>query len=241
MEWAGPSVRSRTEPAPGHAENSDITKEEKTMKALIHLLVLLPFAVAGATPAHVEFQAALRATPDVEHGAELYAQCTSCHGSDAQGFADGSTPRIAGQHFRVLVKQLVDFRYGKRWDFRMEQRAQRHLGAFQDIADVAQYLSLLPRNSDGRAVDSDTLALGARLYGANCASCHGQQGQGNNEDAVPMLAGQHPAYLLRQMYDSVDERRPRLALLHTGSVKPLDFEQLRAVAEFLSQAGAGEH
>jgi cytochrome c553 len=210
------------------------------MKALIHLLVLLPFAVEGATPAHVEFQAALRATPDAEHGAELYAQCASCHGSDGQGFADGSTPRIAGQHFRVIVKQLVDFRYGKRWDFRMEQRAQRHLGAFQDIADVAKYLSLLPRNSDGRAVDSDTLAQGTKLYGANCASCHGPQGQGNNDDAVPMLAGQHPVYLLRQMYDAVDERRPRLALLHTSSVKPLDFEQLRAVAEFLSQSGAGQ-
>lgn len=208
------------------------------MKALILLLALLPCAVEAATPAHTELQAALRATPDSEHGAVLYAQCASCHGSDGQGFADGSTPRIAGQHFRVLVKQLVDFRYGKRWDFRMEQRAQRHLGAFQDIADVAGYLSQLPRNSDGRAVDSETLSLGAKLYAANCASCHGPQGQGNGEDAVPMLAGQHPAYLLRQMYDSVDERRPRLALLHAHSIEPLDFEQLRAVAEFLSQSGA---
>ena len=211
------------------------------MKALMIPLALLPFAVAAATPAHTEFQAALRATPDSEHGAVLYAQCAACHGSDAQGFPDGSTPRIAGQHFRVLVKQLVDFRYGKRWDFRMQQRAQSHLGAFQDIADVAKYLNLQPRNSDDRAVDRQTLALGANLFGANCASCHGPQGQGNDEDAVPMLAGQHPAYLLRQIYDAVDERRPRLALLHARSVKPLDFEQLRAVAEFLSQSGAELH
>ena len=74
---------------------------------------------------------------------------------------------------------------------------------------------------------------------ANCASCHGRQGEGDDDDAVPMLAGQHSAYLLRQMYDAVDGRRPALTQLHSQRINPLDFEQLHAVADFLSQLGSG--
>jgi cytochrome c553 len=210
------------------------------MKAAIYLFLLLPLIAAAASPARSEYQAAIRATPDTEHGAVLFAQCVSCHGADGQGFPDGSTPRIAGQHFHVLVKQLVDFRYGKRWDLRMQQRANRHLGAFQDIADVAAWLSQQPRDSDAGVTDSETLALGARLYEAHCSSCHGPQGQGEDSDAVPMLAGQHPAYLLRQIYDAVDARRPALAQLHSRHIGALEFEQLRAVAEFLAQLDAGK-
>jgi cytochrome c553 len=208
---------------------------KSTCALLISLLVLVSFAAGAASPARSEYQAALRAKPDLEHGAALFGLCTSCHGAEGQGLPDGSTPRIAGQHYRVLVKQLVDFRYGNRWDFRMEQRANTHLGAFQDIADVASYLSQLPRNEKARDGGSDSTAQGAALFQANCASCHGARGEGNDAKAVPMLAGQHPGYLLRQMYDSVDERRPTLAQLHSKRIKPLDFQQLRAIAEFLSR------
>jgi cytochrome c553 len=211
----------------------------KTLFISASLLLLLPCVAAAASPAGSEYQAALRATPDAEHGAALFTQCVACHGGQGQGLPDGSTPRIAGQHFHVIVKQLVDFRYGKRWDFRMEQRANRHLGAFQDIADVASYVSQQPRKSDAGASSSDTLAQGANIYSANCVSCHGKQGEGDDDGAVPMLAGQHPAYLLRQMYDAVDGRRPALAQLHAQRIKPLDFEQLHAVADFLSQLGSG--
>jgi cytochrome c553 len=208
----------------------------------VGLLVLLPCAVDAASPARTELQAALAAKADFEHGAALFAQCVSCHGPNGQGLPDGSTPRIAGQHFSVLVRQLVDFRYGKRWDFRMEQRANTHLGAFQDIADVASYLSQQPRKSKADEGNRDylahgtNLADGANLYQANCASCHGARGEGDDDEGVPMLTGQHPAYLLRQMYDSVDERRPNLAQLHSKSIKPLNFEALREIAIFLSRS-----
>jgi cytochrome c553 len=202
---------------------------------IVCLLMLIPAAVGAASPARSELQAALRATPDAEHGAVLFAQCTTCHGAEGQGLPDGSTPRIAGQHFRVLVKQLVDFRYGKRWDFRMERRANTHLGAFQDIADVSSYLSGLPRRNKVGEIKGEILAQGANLFGINCASCHGARGEGDGAEAVPMLAGQHPGYLLRQMYDSVDGRRPSLAQLHAKRIKPLDFEQLRAIADFLAR------
>jgi cytochrome c553 len=186
-----------------------------------------------------EYQTALRAVPDFDHGAVLFAQCAACHGDEGQGFSDGTTPRIAGQHFHVLIKQLIDFRRGKRLDFRMEQLAKNHFSGFQDIADVAFYLSAQPRRSDASAVSGEFVAKGAGLYASNCSSCHGSRGEGDEIEAVPMLAGQHPAYLLRQMYDTVDRRRPILTRLHSQPIKSLDFEQLRAIADFISELGAG--
>jgi len=202
------------------------------------LALVLPGVAAAALPPLSEYQTALQAVPDFDRGAVLFAQCAACHGDEGQGLSDGTTPRIAGQHFHVLAKQLIDFRRGKRWDFRMAQRAKSHLGGFQDIADVAFYLSAQPRRSDASASSDETLAEGASLFASKCSACHGKQGEGDEVEAVPMLAGQHPAYLLRQMYDAVDERRPTLARLHSQPIKSLDFEQLHAVADFISQLAA---
>jgi len=206
---------------------------------VVWLALLLPLVANGASPARRELQAAMQATPNLEHGSELFAQCVSCHGPDGGGMRDGSTPRIAGQHAHVLIKQLVDFRYGKRWDFRMEQRAGTHLGAAQDIADVSSYLSMQPRLNVSGTGNGEQLAQGAGLYAANCASCHGAEAEGDGKGAVPMLAGQHYAYLMRQMYDAVDGRRPTLNQLHSRRIEPLDFEQVRAVADFLSRVDSG--
>ena len=200
--------------------------------------LLLPLIACAATPARRELQAAMQAIPDVEHGSELFAQCASCHGPAGGGVRDGSIPRIAGQHAHVLIKQLVDFRYGKRWDVRMEQRAGTHLGAAQDIADVSSYLSMQPRLNDSGTGSGDQLVKGAGLYAAYCASCHGAGAEGDGEGAVPMLAGQHYGYLVRQMYDAVDGRRPSLNQLHARRIEPLDVEQVRAVADFLSRVNA---
>ena len=204
------------------------------------LALLLPLVASAATPARSELQAAMRAIPNLEHGSELFAQCVACHGPDGGGTSNGATPRIAGQHAHVLIKQLVDFRYGKRWDFRMEQRAGTHLGAAQDIADVSSYLSTQPRLNDSGTGNGEQLAQGAGLYAAYCASCHGAGAEGNGEGAVPLLAGQHYGYLMRQMYDAVDGRRPTLSQLHAQRIEPLDFEQVRAVADFLSRVGSGQ-
>ena len=209
------------------------------IKLALLLALILPAVAPAALPPLSEYQTAIHAVPDIDRGAVLFAQCAACHGDEGQGLSDGTTPRIAGQHFHVLVKQLIDFRRGKRWDFRMEQRAKSHLGGFQDIADVAFYLSAQPRRSNASETSSETLAKGASLYASNCSSCHGMRGEGDEVEAVPLLAGQHPAYLLRQMYDSVDGRRPALTRLHSQPIKSLDFEQLHAVAEFVSQLGAG--
>jgi cytochrome c553 len=168
----------------------------------------------------------------------LFGQCVACHGVDGNGDTNGATPRIAGQHYRVIAKQLVDFRHGKRWDFRMEGMAdQHHLAAPADIADVAVYVAGLTR-AGRRGIGSGEFAEeGRRIFDANCRACHGQDGDGDSSRGVPRLAGQHYGYLMRQMYDAVDGRRVTLPRLHSQRIAPLDFQQVRAVSDYLSRIG----
>jgi cytochrome c553 len=207
-------------------------------KLLICCLAMVPALAASASPAGNDLAQARRARPDVAHGSELFAQCVACHGASGTGQQNGSTPRIAGQHYSVLLKQLVDFRHGQRWDFRMEEHAKQHfLATPQDIADVAAYASQMEAGDAAGTGDGIHASDGARIFGSRCASCHGPSGAGEADDAVPRLGGQHYAYLMRQMYDAVDGRRPTLQRVHPRKIEPLDFEQVRAVADYLSRVG----
>jgi cytochrome c553 len=205
-------------------------------KLLLACLATAPALVAAASPSGRDLAQATRATPDLEHGAELFAQCISCHGGNGAGQDNGGAPRIAGQHYSVLLKELVDFRHGKRWDFRMEEHAKQHfLETPQDIADVAAFVARLEGGGERGIGDGLQASDGARIYGARCASCHGPSGAGDARKVVPRLGGQHYGYLMRQMYDAVDGRRPTLQRVHPRRIEPLDFEQVRAVADYLSR------
>jgi cytochrome c553 len=199
--------------------------------------LLIPGCAFAASTAQRELASALQATPNAVNGEALFDHCASCHGADGGGETNGSTPRIAGQHFRVLAKQLVDFRSGKRWDFRMEGAAEKHhLTGPQDIADVASYISKLDQLGKRGIGSGEFVEDGRRIYAAQCQSCHGAGAEGTT-DGVPRLAGQHYAYLIRQMYDAVDGRRPALSRLHSKRMSPLDFEQIRAIADYLARIG----
>ncbi len=200
--------------------------------------LLLPILASAAGSARSEYARVLKANPDEVHGAQLFGQCISCHGADGGGETNGSTPRIAGQHYRVIAKQIVDFRYGKRWDFRMEGMADRHyIKGAQDIADVAAYVSKLARHGKRGIGSGEFVVEGGRIFAQQCESCHGREAEGNAERGVPRLAGQHYSYLVRQMHNAVDGRRPALPALHSQRIEPLNYEQVRAVSDFLARVG----
>ena len=206
---------------------------------LAGLLLLLPLAGWAANPAQQEFTRVMAAKPNADSGAVFFEQCASCHGADGGGVISGSVPRIAGQHYRVLVRQIVDFRHGARWDVRMEGVATSHyvIPEAQDIADVAWYVSLLDRDGNRGVGDGEYVDRGAALYAQKCASCHGESGQGNEKKEVPRIAGQHAGYLARQIYDAVDKRRPALARSHGKRFAPLDFQDVLGLTDYLSRIG----
>jgi cytochrome c553 len=195
---------------------------------------------APRTSARAELRDAMLATPDAKRGEDLYAPCGACHGVDGRGVADGSVPVIAGQHYTVIAKQLVDFRHGERWDIRMEHASRMaHLASGQDLADVALYVSTLPRGFTTGHGDGENLAVGAASYFQQCESCHGPLGQGDLERGIPRLAGQHYAYLYRQFFDAVEERRPSLGAQHQKLMQPLDRAQITGISDYLSRTGVG--
>ena len=82
---------------------------------LIATLTSAPDAVAAPSVAQ-EGAEALRSHPNLDNGAQLFLTCAACHGATGGGTVDGQIPRIAGQHYSVLVKQIVDYRGDRRWD-----------------------------------------------------------------------------------------------------------------------------
>jgi cytochrome c553 len=202
--------------------------------------ITLGFASApalAAPTARSEFDRALHAKPDLAHGADLFQACATCHGPTGNGKDDGSIPRIAGQHYRVLLRQLVDYRYDMRWDIRMEHYAGRGLlKDAQSIADVAAYVAQLARDAPRNVGDGSLLRHGAQVYAQRCAECHGESGEGQGLTLVPRVAGQHYAYLLRQMYDGVDGRRPNFSSSHIRTFARLERDDFVGIADFLARS-----
>ncbi len=199
-------------------------------------MALLPL-LAGAMPtAYQEYMQTLQSTPDVDRGAHYFTTCANCHGPKGGGKIDGKVPRIGGQYFRVIARQLVAFRHGQRWDILMESFADQHrLPDAQAIADVSAYIAQLYDPSPAGVGSGELAPHGASVYFRLCESCHGSSGQGDSEHAVPKIAGQHYEYLRRQIYDAVDGRRPGFPASHVRLLARLDHDDIAGVADYLSR------
>jgi cytochrome c553 len=81
----------------------------------------------------------------VERGAQLYAnRCNTCHGARAEGSERPVVPRLAGQNYDYLVRQLQYFIEGRR-----PAAARDHVKPLQavdreQVMGLADYLSRLP-------------------------------------------------------------------------------------------------
>lgn len=204
--------------------------------ALAAVIAGTPVSGFAAENARSELDAAVHSTPNLDHGAELFRNCAICHGSSGQGTLDGGVARIGGQHVSVIVKQLVDYRHDRRWDIRMEHFAdQHHLVNPQSIMDVASYIHGLAADVAPGVGDGELALHGSELYAARCASCHGLSGDGNAAKLIPRIAGQHYEYLMRQMYDAVDGRRPNMSRAHVKMFARLNREDIVGLADFLSR------
>jgi cytochrome c553 len=201
------------------------------------LLLVASFTTVAASIAVEELSAALRSKPDLVHGAALFEVCSACHGADGAGMSDGSVPAIAGQYSDYLLKQLVAFRSGNRWDFRMENfSAKHHLPNAQALADVAGHIARLPPPRGAGIGDGVNITRGARVYFSYCTSCHGPRAEGTTKPAAtPRLAGQHFEYLLRQLHDAVEHRRPDFPAEHVKLLEPFDKSELEGVSDYLSR------
>ncbi|NCC39317.1 MAG: c-type cytochrome, partial [Gammaproteobacteria bacterium] len=156
-----------------------------------------------ATIAKKEYDLVMTLTPDIDNGRQVYLTCAVCHRPEGWGTPDGAYPQIAGQLRTVIIKQLADIRARNRDNPLMYPfSVPRILGGPQNLADVAAYVSALPMNPQSSVGPGIDLELGQAVYAQHCAECHGATGQGNEEDHIPAIAGQHFPYLMRQ-FDAI--------------------------------------
>jgi cytochrome c553 len=208
-----------------------------TICCVLMSLPLLTFAISDYQQ---EYEAANHAAANWVHGEALYNDtCITCHGTDGGGRQDGDVPAIAAQHPRVIIRQLVDYRHDRRWDLRMEHFTDRHrLVDAQDVADVAAFIGALPPTRTTNVGDGEYADHGHALYDRLCASCHGVSGGGSNAEGIPRLAGQHYQYLMRQLHDALEGRRPNFPAEHKTLLQPLERADLVGLADYLSRLDA---
>jgi cytochrome c553 len=184
------------------------------MRTLFHLFTLFTVAVGGGSLQAREY--------DFYNGEEINELCAGCHGEFAQGGKEGEYPRLAGMPAAFLSRQMHLFRDRKRSNMPMLEYVDERQFPDDDIEDIAIYLSQLklesklPPLKEGPEFDAyERLELtkrmlniaaypgdveqGRRIYNKECRSCHGREGEGDHDKAVPMLAGQYTNYLQRQV------------------------------------------
>jgi cytochrome c553 len=204
-------------------------------------LLWVPILALAYSSSRLELDAAIRAKPNPDRGAELFRNCAICHGPSGGGTLDGGVPRIAGQHYSVIVKQLVDYRHDRRWDIRMEHFTDRHLLIdAQAIADVAGYIDHLSIEAPPGVGDGELVDHGAQVYSQKCQSCHGRSADGDEKAMIPRIAGQHYEYLTRQIYDAVDGRRPNFSAAHVRLLARLERDDIVGLADYLSRLSQPE-
>ncbi len=143
------------------------------------------------------------AKPDLAAGeAKATTVCAACHS------ADGSRgmpiyPILQGQHPEYLVKQLTEFKEGKRKNAIMNGMAAAL--SPEDMRNVAAFYAS-KKAKDGVAKNKDLVALGEKIYRGGiakkgvpaCAGCHSPNGAGIPAQ-FPRLAGQHSDYIKTQL------------------------------------------
>jgi cytochrome c553 len=178
---------------------------------------------------------ALRAQGDAVRGEAAFVICQGCHRVGALGRADGSYPRLAGQHASVIIKQITDVQTGRRHNPKMLPFSDQHALTSQDIADIAVFLNDLPVPSNNGQGPGENLKRGGQLYEKDCAVCHGLNGQGSGEKLYPRVSGQHFKYLFRESQMIRDGSRRNANPEMADIIKNYTDDDIAAVTDFMSR------
>jgi cytochrome c553 len=176
---------------------------------------------------------------DATAGQGKAAACGACHGMDGNS-TDAQNPRLAGQSEQYIVRQLADFKAGKRQNPIMMGMAAPLTP--QDMHDIGAYFAKqksLPGVADKALVDQ-----GQTLYREGdtvrgipaCMACHGPDGGGNPGAMYPQLASQHAKYIetrLKHWHDSAPEGDDAHAKIMPSIAQKLDEKDIAALASYI--------
>ncbi len=164
------------------------------MKKLLSTLFFATVALTGVNAS----------AADAEAGKAKAAACGACHGADGNSSV-ANWPKLAGQGEKYLIKQIKDIQTGARPVAEMTALVANL--SDQDIADIAAYYAA--QTATGGNADPSLVERGQSVYQAGnyetgvaaCLACHSPTGKGNAPAGFPSLAGQHAAYIEKQLKD----------------------------------------
>ena len=164
------------------------------MKKLI--VSVLMIAAAGSSWAEA----------DAKAGESKVAMCAACHGPNGNSMIP-NFPKLAGQHPKYIAKQLIDMKTKPEQGGRVVAEMAAIVPGLsdQDINDIAAYYG--EQAIQAGQAKADLVAKGESVYRAGskakglaaCTGCHGPDGKGNKGAGFPALAGQHAAYIEKQL------------------------------------------
>lgn len=161
--------------------------------------------------------------------------CAACHGADGNSAASAN-PSLAGQHPEYIVKQLTEFKAGKRKNAIMLGMSSTLSPS--DMQNVAAYFSAQPAKDRG-ASDKVLIEAGKKIYRGGimakgvpaCMACHGPSGAGMPAQ-YPRMGGQHSAYTVAQLNTFRSGERNNNEVMTAVSARLSDAE-IKAVAEYI--------
>lgn len=192
-------------------------------------------APSPAAPAAKAPQAPAKVDP-AQGEAKYTAVCAACHGADGNS-GTPANPKLAQQHPEYIVKQLEEFKSGKRVSPVMQGFAAQLSEA--DMKNIAAFVGT-KKAKTSFAKDKVLVTMGERIYRggiadrqiAACAGCHSPNGAGIPAQ-YPRLSGQHADYTASQLVAFRDGARKNSTQMAQIAAKMNDRE-IRAVADYIA-------
>jgi cytochrome c553 len=180
----------------------------------------------------------VQAAGDAAAGKARAMVCMACHGADGNGGADPLWPKLAGQHADYIMKQLHDFKSGKRTDPIMTGMAAPLNDT--DIANLAAYFSS-QKTKPGMAKSEALVKIGEKLFRGGdtkmgitaCMACHGPSGMGI-PPRYPRVAGQNQAYTTKQLLAFKNGTRTNDGQTMTRIAFLLSEDQIKALSDYMA-------
>ena len=207
------------------------------MKLISQLTITLALVMAFVSASAQEAKSAKAVKPDLAKGEASYtAVCAACHGADGNS-GTPVNPKLSQQHPQYLVKQLQEFKSGKRNNAVMKGFSTAL--SDDDMKNISYWLAAKPAKA-GFAKDKSLVTLGEKIYRggiaerqvAACAGCHSPNGAGIPAQ-YPRLAGQHADYAITQLTAFRDGGRQN-SLPMTQVAAKLNDREIRAVADYIA-------
>jgi cbb3-type cytochrome c oxidase subunit III len=209
------------------------------MKPVARSLCPLAVVLAATFAAPIMAFAAETAVsqPDAAKGATISTTvCAACHSNDGSR-GTPAYPILQGQHPEYLVKQLTEFKAGKRNNAVMRAFASALSEA--DMKNVAAFYAG-KQAKPGFAKDKMLALAGQRLYRGGaadqnvpaCAGCHGPSGAGIPVQ-YPRLSGQHADYVEAQLVAFRSGVRKNNAVM-TAIAAKLNDGEIKAVSDYVA-------